>query len=182
MNLTGTTAATAGADTTLRWSGVGTSTKQDSRTAGVEAARAARSGDDPKLFVAFAGHRHDHPALLAGIGDVAGEVPVIGCTTGGEIGVAGPTDDGVVVMAIGGPGIDVATRTAVVHDGDLRSAGAAAARLGALRDHRPTMPKTSTARASARRARSTAGGGGSISIPGRSSPLASRRRAASSRA
>lgn len=127
MNLTGTTAATAGADTTLRWSGVGTNTHHDSRTAGVEAASAACAADDAKLFVVFAGHRHDHPALLAGIGEIAGDVPVIGCTTGGEIGVAGPTDDGVVVMALGGPGIAVATRLSMVHDGDLRSAGAAVA-------------------------------------------------------
>ncbi|MEM8708161.1 MAG: FIST N-terminal domain-containing protein [Actinomycetota bacterium] len=116
--------ASAGTDASLRWSGVGTSSVSDSRLAGLEAARQAAARPNAALFVAFAGHRHDHVALLDGIAVVAGDTPVIGCTTGGEIGIAGPADDSVVVMALGGPGLSVATRLAEVVDGDLRQAGA----------------------------------------------------------
>ncbi len=134
-----TTTATAGDGANLRWSGVGASTDLDSRTAGASAARAAATGPDPQLFIAFAGHRHDHHALLDGIRSIAGDVPVVGCTTGGEIGVAGPGDDGVVVMALGGAGLSVATRAAAVDGGDLRRAGEdVAAALEAIpeREHR----------------------------------------------
>ncbi|MEO0494171.1 MAG: FIST N-terminal domain-containing protein [Actinomycetota bacterium] len=127
MTDTSTIVASAGLAAARRWSAVGASRDPDSRRAGHAAARSAAAEPDTKLFVVFAGHRHDHDALLAGIAEVAGSTPVIGCTTGGEIGVAGPTDDGVVVMAIGGAGVTVATRAARVRDGDLRQAGADAA-------------------------------------------------------
>ncbi|RZV45266.1 MAG: hypothetical protein EX269_10320 [Acidimicrobiales bacterium] len=106
-----------------RWTGVGSSEACDSFEAGAEAATHACAKSDPKLFVVFAGHRHDHAAILDGVCSVAPDgSEIIGCTTGGEIGIGGPTDGGVVVMAIGGDGISVSTRFAEAH-GDLRKAG-----------------------------------------------------------
>lgn len=107
-----------------RWTGVGSSLTTDSFLAGVQAATAANAHDDAVLYLVFAGHRHDHEALLAGVASVAsGDASVIGCSTGGEISLDGPTDDGVVVMALGGAGVSVATRCADIVGGDLRTAG-----------------------------------------------------------
>ncbi len=107
-----------------RWTGVGRSSATDSYAAGVEAATAANARPGAALYVVFAGHRHDHESLVAGVVSVAAaQASVIGCTTGGEISVGGPSDDGVVVMAIGGDGISVATRCADIVGGDLRTAG-----------------------------------------------------------
>ncbi|MEM7141116.1 MAG: FIST N-terminal domain-containing protein [Actinomycetota bacterium] len=111
-----------------RWTAVGTSTDADSFDAGAAAANAASTTGVPSLFVVFASHRHDHDRLIAGVASTAGEEAVIvGCSTGGEIGVGGPTDDGVVVMALGGEGLAFATRCADVVGGDLRTAGEQAA-------------------------------------------------------
>lgn len=68
-----------------RWFGVGRSSSPDSYAAGAEAARAALTGPDAKLLLVFAAISHDLAALQAGVQDVAGPVPVIGCTTHGEI-------------------------------------------------------------------------------------------------
>jgi len=61
-----------------RWMGVGRSEISDSRLAGAAAARAALAGDQPKLLIVFAAITHDPAALLQGIHEVAGGVPVIG--------------------------------------------------------------------------------------------------------
>jgi len=76
------------------------------------------SGDDPKLFVVFSSASYDQTALLDGVAGVAGKVPVIGCTTAGEIVAAGPSTAGVVIMALGGKGF-------VVMAGDIASVQAA---------------------------------------------------------
>ncbi len=127
--------ARAGADAAERWAGVGSSRASDSFVAGREAASAANDDalDGAKLLVVFAGHCHDAEHLLAGIDSVTpSDAHVIGCTTGGEIGVAGPHDDGVVVMALGGPGLSIATRRASATDIGLRRAGETVA--GAIDD------------------------------------------------
>ncbi|GJM36736.1 MAG: histidine kinase [Acidimicrobiales bacterium] len=111
-----------------RWAGVGTSILDDSYAAGSSAAAEADESGNANLFLVFAGHLHDHEALLSGVASVASsEASVVGCSTGGEIGVAGPTDNGVVVMAVGGDGISFASRCADVVGGDLRTAGEVAA-------------------------------------------------------
>jgi hypothetical protein len=79
-------------DQDRRWMGVGRSTITDSRAAGVESANRAMRRDDPKLLLVFAGIDHDPVALLAGIKQVAPGVPLIGCSTHGEIGPDGPLD------------------------------------------------------------------------------------------
>jgi hypothetical protein len=116
--------ADVGAAGDTRWTGVGTSSLTDSFAAGVEAAAAANVRTDAALYVLFSGHRHDHEALVAGVVSVAApEAAVVGCTTSGEIGGGRPSDGCVVVMAIGGPGISVSTRSADIVGGDLRTAG-----------------------------------------------------------
>jgi hypothetical protein len=110
--------------TVSRWVGAGRSRAADSRSAGAEAAREAMRGDDAKLLVVFASQSHDLGALLAGIGEVCRGVPLIGCSTAGEIAGDGPGDAGVVITALGGPGFSVATAAATGSAADLRRAGA----------------------------------------------------------
>lgn len=107
-----------------RWARVGRSTDVDSFVAGASAVAQANGRDDVSLYVVFAGHRHDHERLIAGVASRAhADATVVGCTTGGEIAIGGPSDDGVVVMAFGGPGISTAARSAEIVGGDLRTAG-----------------------------------------------------------
>src|SRR5262245_53958141 len=82
-----------------RWMGVGRSAEGNSWEAGARAADAALSGRPAALVLVFAGIDHEPEALLAGVRSVAGDAPVIGCSTHGEIGPGGPTDGTVVVSA-----------------------------------------------------------------------------------
>ena len=111
-----------------RWFGVGTSNKRDSAVAGRDAAKAALAGADPRLLVVFASVAHDLQALVDAIGDASGDVPLVGCSTAGEIAGTGASDAGVVVVALGGPGFRACTAIADVVDGDLRRAAADAVR------------------------------------------------------
>ena len=120
-----------------RWIGVGTSTDVDSTRAGVGAATAALRGGDPKLLIVFASDSHDFGALLAGVNETSGGVPLIGCSTAGEIWTDGPEDASVVVTAFGGEGFDVSTTSALGVSEDQRGAGAAAAATVADLDERP---------------------------------------------
>jgi len=93
----------------VRWFGVGHSGVENARSAGNEAADRALVADDPKLLVVFAADRYDPTELLAGIRERAAGVPLIGCTTAGEFSRAGPGDNSVVIMALGGDGLSIAT-------------------------------------------------------------------------
>ncbi len=120
-------------DTGRRAAGVGTSSDPDGVGAGETAVRAAldRLGDagaDPALLVVYASARYDPHALARGFSRAAGDVPLIGCTTAGEIATAGPGEDGVVAVALGGVGLSVAVGMGSTDGGDLRRAGAQAAR------------------------------------------------------
>jgi hypothetical protein len=110
-----------------RWFAVG-SAEGVEPGAGARATNEALVRDDPKLLVVLASPSHDLPALLGEIRTRAGEVPLIGCTTAGEIGASGPRDASVVVAALGGDGFAVDTAAASDASGDLRAAGARAAR------------------------------------------------------
>ncbi len=111
-----------------RWLAVGHSSDTDPRSAGAAATEAAISGEDPKLLVVFGSDSHDLPALLAGIRETAGsDVPLIGCSTAGEIASVGPGDAGVVVTALGGEGFEVETAAAEGASSRLRESGAEAA-------------------------------------------------------
>jgi len=111
-----------------RWVRVGHSDESDSRAAGREATdQALGSASDARLLVVFCSEAHDHAALLQGVTERSGGVPLIGCSTAGEIASEGPSDAGVVVTALGGDGFSVATAAATGASQRLRDAGAEAA-------------------------------------------------------
>ncbi|HEX4578743.1 MAG TPA: FIST N-terminal domain-containing protein [Candidatus Dormibacteraeota bacterium] len=121
---------------TTRWFGVGRSSDTDSARAGAQAAAGALRGDDGKLIVVFASAAHDLSALLSGVRGLSGEVPLIGCSTAGEIASDGPGDAGVVVIALGGPGFVARTAVARGVAARLRDAGAEiAACAGSAPEH-----------------------------------------------
>jgi hypothetical protein len=112
--------------TRARWVGVGRSADTDAAAAGAAARAAALDGrPDARLLLVFASPAHDFDALLAGLGD---DVPLVGCSTAGEIATDGPGDHGVVVFALGGPGFSVCTAVAEGASARLREAGADVAR------------------------------------------------------
>jgi len=86
------------------------------------------TGAEAKLIVVFASSSYDPHGLATGFGRAAAGVPLIGCTTAGEIATAGPGERGVVAVALGGDGLSVAVGTGSTVDSDLRRAGAQAAR------------------------------------------------------
>ena len=116
--------AIAAATATTRWFGVGRSAATDSAEAGAEAAAAAMRGDDGRLIIVFASEAHDLQALLEGIRRQTGSIPLIGCSTAGEIASDGPGDAGVVVVALGGPGFVARTAVSRGVSARLRDAGA----------------------------------------------------------
>ena len=73
-----------------RWVGVGQSADTNSRAAGVDAASRAVAGRSASLLIVFCSDSHDLEQLLAGINEVSGNAPLIGCSTAGEIATAGP--------------------------------------------------------------------------------------------
>lgn len=78
--------------TTTQWAATGTSHHPDARRAGADAAAQALSGDDATLLVVFSSDAYDLTQLLAGIAGVSADVPVIGCSTAGEIAAGGIRD------------------------------------------------------------------------------------------
>ncbi len=119
-----------------RWFGVGSADGIE-LGAGGRAADEALVHDDAKLLVVFCSPAHDLPAVLREIRGRAGDVPLIGCTTAGEIATSGPSDASVVVAAVGGDGFAVQTAVATEASRDLRAAGARVARCLPARDDLP---------------------------------------------
>jgi hypothetical protein len=78
------------------------------REAGTAAAREALDGVDPKLLLVFASFGYDLRELLDAVAEVAGDVPVVGCSTAGEIGPGPALRHGVVTVGFGG-GFEVTT-------------------------------------------------------------------------
>jgi hypothetical protein len=109
-----------------RWFGVGF--REGAPGAGASAAGDALVHDDPKLLIVFCSQAHNLRHLLRQIRERAGDVPLIGCTTAGQIATGGPSDSGVVVTALGGRGFAVRTTVAVQASRNLREAGARVAR------------------------------------------------------
>jgi hypothetical protein len=88
------------------------SSETDPHRAGVVAASRALEGPDPRLLVVFCSIRLDPYAVLAGIKEVAAGIPLIGCSSGAELGVDGPGAGLVAVAAFGGSGFTVRTSAA----------------------------------------------------------------------
>jgi hypothetical protein len=128
-----------------RWIGVGRASADD--TAGQQGAetgmgpralRQAVAGRIPALIVVFASSELDLKALVADLRtEVEAHVPVVGCTTAGEISTDGPSDRGVVVAAFGGDDFSVAAAVAENVSEGLREAGAQVAAAVSLLNDRP---------------------------------------------
>jgi hypothetical protein len=91
--------------------GVGFSSLADSFSAGQEAAHGAVGKLDckTKVLIVFAAMRFNHRELLSGITSVAGNVPMVGGTTAGEISSSGFSTGSVVVMALGNEELEFVT-------------------------------------------------------------------------
>jgi hypothetical protein len=107
-----------------RWLGVGRSADPNGGTAGHDAAASALIDENAKLLIVFCSDSYDLDAMLAGIEVSAPGVPLIGCSTAGEIATGGPGDASVVVVALGGEGFSVATAAATGAAEGLRDASA----------------------------------------------------------
>jgi len=103
--------ATAGATSTppRRWVRIAHVWGSSARVAGATATAQAVAGPDPRLLMVFASFTYDLSELLAGVAEAAGEVPVIGCSTAGEIGPGPEPTGGAVIVCLGG---DFTVRTA----------------------------------------------------------------------
>jgi hypothetical protein len=89
------------------------------------------AGDSARLIMVFGSDAYEPEPLLVGIRSLTGDVPLIGCSTAGEITPAGPADATLVVLVLGGPGFTVATAESSLLRGP-REAGEEVA--GALRE------------------------------------------------
>ncbi|MFH1392569.1 MAG: FIST N-terminal domain-containing protein [bacterium] len=91
--------------------GVGQSKNNDSKKAGQEAYQMALSqiaGEKPELVLVFASSKFDQKQLLDSIKSETEKIPVVGCSTSGEITNQGPNKESVAVMAIRADNIDFA--------------------------------------------------------------------------
>jgi len=104
-----------------RWAGVGCSDAAGAHEAGFAAADQALHHEDARLLVVFCSDSYDLNDLLSGINERSGGVPLIGCSTAGQISAGGPVDSSVVVTALGGD-FTVSTSAAQVK-GRVREAG-----------------------------------------------------------
>jgi len=134
MNPTMTTSHNA---VSHRWVGVGFSADADAAAAGDAAAAQALRHDDAKLLIVFCSDAYDLEALLGAINARSGGVPLIGCSTAGQIAADGHGDASVVVTAMGGEGFSVNTTIAKGASERLREAGAEAAACAADDADRP---------------------------------------------
>lgn len=110
-----------------RWLAVGPSSLADAFQAGLAAGEQAVQGGlgaQAKLLIVFASDAYKLDRLLAGIRSASPDVPLIGCSTAGEIATNGPHDASVVVVGLGGTGVSVATAMAGGASSGLREAGA----------------------------------------------------------
>ncbi|MFI6674934.1 FIST signal transduction protein [Kribbella sp. NPDC050470] len=119
-----------------RWLAVGSAQGLDKRAA-ARAVDDALVRDDAKLLIVFCSQSLDLHGLLADIRQRAPGVPLIGCTTAGEIVASGPSEASIVVTAFGGDGFAVQTAAATEVSRDLREAGATVARCLPVREDLP---------------------------------------------
>jgi hypothetical protein len=118
-----------------RWFAVGSANLSEPNP-GTRAAAKALVHDDPRLVIVFCSQSHELGPLLAQINARSGHVPLIGCTTAGEITTSGHAGASIVVAALGGEGFVIDTAAATEVSKDLRGAGASAARcLPSPADH-----------------------------------------------
>ena len=110
-----------------RWIGAGGSTETDVDAAVDSALNAALGGRSPSLVVVFCSTGYELAAVARRVVDRVGDVPVIGCSTSGEVATDGPTESGLAIWALGGDGFEVTARLGQGSPEGLRSAAAEAA-------------------------------------------------------
>jgi hypothetical protein len=117
-----------------RWARVGRSLAADGRSAGSEAAGQAQADRPAGLLMVFCSAQHDPAQVLAGVCAVTpDDVLIVGGTSMGEIAppCPGPTEfgsaPGVVAMALGGPGFQLASTVVPQASARRRESGAACA-------------------------------------------------------
>jgi hypothetical protein len=120
-----------------RWLAVGHSNLTDARRAGEQSADRALRHDDAKLLIVFCSDSYDLEQLLAGVNGRSGGVPLIGCSTAGQIASSGPSDASVVVTALGGDGFEVHTSAVEGASARLREAGVQVAGAALALDGKP---------------------------------------------
>jgi hypothetical protein len=88
--------------------GVGRSNKFDAKEAGAEACKAAleKAGNEASLITIFSSVSYDQEKMLQGVKSVAKSIPVVGCSSSGEITTEGPTSNQVAVAALNTPDIE----------------------------------------------------------------------------
>jgi hypothetical protein len=119
-----------------RWFAIGQADRSEAKP-GLVAADKALVHDDAKLLIVFCSAAQDLAAVVDQIRGRGGDVPLIGCSTAGEIATDRPSDASVVLAAFGGEGFSVATAVAEGASRDLRAAGAEVARCLAAVEDRP---------------------------------------------
>lgn len=120
-----------------QWAATGSSDDPDAERAGAAAVAQALTGPEPKLLIVFSSDSYDLERLLTSIGRAAPNVPLVGCSTSGEIAAAGPGTASVVVMALGGAGFSIATAAASAATSGLRQASADVATAAAQLETKP---------------------------------------------
>lgn len=112
--------------------GSGFSRSGDSFQAGCEAGRQAMDalvGVNPGILFVFTTDGYNQQELVRGLRSAAGDIPLLGCCTGGVIGNEGPSGDGVAVLTLGGGiGATLASYQGI-RDGALQAGRQAAERL-----------------------------------------------------
>jgi hypothetical protein len=90
---------------------VGQSNNGDSFKAGQEAASEAlgKHGKSPEVLIILGSPRFDHSQLLSGVASAAGDIPMVGGTTAGEISTSGFSTESVAIMALSSDTLDFAT-------------------------------------------------------------------------
>lgn len=111
-------------------SGVGLSKNKVSSQAGFEAAKFALTQgkiDRPDFLFVFASSSFNQQELLNGIKEAAGNIPMVGCSTAGEITNEGPSVKSVAVMAIKSDSLKFYTGLGVNVKNGAKEAGKAVA-------------------------------------------------------
>jgi hypothetical protein len=119
------------------WVGGGRSSATDAADAGEEAATGALTGPNPQLLIVFCSRSYDLQVLLDAVNRRSRAVPLIGCSTAGEIAASGVEDSSVVITALGGDGFSVRTTAAINASSNLRRSGEDAASAMAELADRP---------------------------------------------
>lgn len=98
--------------------GVGMSKETSAKGAGREACKKAfEKVSSPEFLIVFSSVKHNQEEMLSGVREVSGDVPLIGCSTAGEITNEGSTEGSVAVMALQSDAVDFF----IGQGGDLKS-------------------------------------------------------------